>query len=58
MFIINQSFFDCMLQQNSSLALQLSIGQLIHAVGENIIATTKILNNYGVIQSLIFSILR
>ena len=27
-------------------------------VGENIIATTKIRNNYGAIQSLIFSILR
>ena len=26
--------------------------------GENIIATTKIINNYGAIQSLIFPILR
>jgi hypothetical protein len=27
-------------------------------VGENIVATTKIRNNYGVIQSFIFTILR
>ena len=30
---------------------------IVHTVGENIIATTKIRNNYGAIQSLIFPIL-
>jgi hypothetical protein len=29
-----------------------------HTVGENIIATTKILNNYGAIQSFKFPIFR
>ena len=39
-----------------------SLGQLLslfkHTFGENIIATTKIRNNYGAIQSFIFPILR
>ena len=30
----------------------------VKTVGENIVATTKIQNNYGAIQSLIFPILR
>ena len=40
------------------LKLQCSVNHVIHTVGENIIATTKILNNYGAIQSFIFPILR
>ena len=30
----------------------------LRTVGENIIATTKVRNNYGAIQSFIFTILR
>ena len=36
----------------------LKFKKLIYPVGENIIATPKIGNNYGAIQSLIFPILR
>ena len=36
----------------------ISLGQTNSIVGGNIIATTKIRNNYGAIQSIIFPILR
>ena len=50
---------DNLMQQKNAAFISLydSFGLDFIAVGENIIATTKIQNNYGAIQSFIFPIL-